>query len=740
MQVTNVLLSRRGFTTTVLLVLAIGVAIWAQRYLTDLSVPLDGKIGYIVAALLFVIALARNPFHVLRDGPRADSVKRQISLLTPRWRRLALLGSGMTFVLAYGFFGINPRCATTLDYCFTRLNVTLWVLTLGLFLAATWDWNTTDATSIWQKIRGFKLTAGWTGFALLGIMVVAAWFLFYRLASVPAETTSDHAEKLYDVIDILNGNTPIFMSRNTGREPLYFYWIAWLVKTFNLTTDHLALKVSGSILSLITIPFVFMLGREVGGTGVGLLTAYFTAISKWYVAITRVGLRVPASPLLATPAMLYTFRALRLNRRNDWLLAGLFIGFGLMTYTPSRMIPLLTVLLIGLRLAWDVARMPGGLGAAWRHVQANLVWRRGDQTQATTTEGPTIEPWEKVVVPPTLTRPFWVNVGLMIIASVLAFLPLVRFSIERSELFWFRSLTRAATLETGQAFNPLARFLGNLWSAALQFNYRGDNVWVNTVMWDPQLDPVSGALFVLGILYSVLAIIGLIRITDKRKFGVFGERRFVAAALLISLLMLLMPSILALAFPIENPSVFRAANAPPVVMIFVAVPLVLVARQLRQSLGAWGTGAAAILIAAVLIAATVMNHRTYFDTYDFQLRRSAQNASEMAEVLGGFTQGIGDINHAWMVAYPNWVDTRNVFLAMGYGQRNNYLPAEQGANAAQAHVGDPAPKMYILAPQDQNNLRTLQTLFPNGQTSTYQSRTPGKDFVIFFVPGAQNPR
>src|SRR5205085_659611 len=155
------------------------------------------------------------------------------------------------------------------------------------------------------------------------------------------------------------------------------------------------------------------------------------------------------------------------------------------------------------------------------------------------------------------------------------FLPLLRFSLERPEMFWFRSLTRASSLETGQGFNPLSRLIENLWNAALQFNYRGDVVWVNTIPYDPQLDVVTGALFVFGFLYAVLAVIGVLHL-GKRKLGLFTERRFTAAALLASLFALLLPSILALAFPIENPSVVRGGGAPPIAMILASLPLIFV--------------------------------------------------------------------------------------------------------------------------------------------------------------------
>src|SRR5438132_9687986 len=79
--------------------------------------------------------------------------------------------------------------------------------------------------------------------ALAGILVIGAWFLFHGLAVTPANPTSDHAEKLLDVLDLVNGERPIFFVRNTGREPFQFYWTFGLIKIFGLPLRYLTLKI-----------------------------------------------------------------------------------------------------------------------------------------------------------------------------------------------------------------------------------------------------------------------------------------------------------------------------------------------------------------------------------------------------------------------------------------------------------------------------------------------------------------
>ena len=78
------------------------------------------------------------------------------------------------------------------------------------------------------------------------------------------------------------------------------------------------------------------------------------------------------------------------------------------------------------------------------------------------------------------------------------------------------------------------------------FNIDDGEIWVHSVPHRPALDTVSAALFLLGV---VLILIRYIR-----------NRHWLDLFLLISIPLLLMPSILSLAFPGENPALNRAGG------------------------------------------------------------------------------------------------------------------------------------------------------------------------------------
>jgi uncharacterized membrane protein len=506
--------------------------------------------------------------------------------------------------------------------------------------------------------------------------------------------TSDHAEKLLDVYDVLTGQRPIFFPRNTGRELFQFYLTAALIQFTPLEIGHLALKTGTAIFGILAVPAIYFLARQEYGRLVGLLAAFFLAISHWHVTITRVGLRFPFTPAFAIPALFFLLRAFRYNRRNDWLAAGLVLGVGLHTYTAMRVVPLLFLVLVGLKLLLD--------GGQWW-------WRQRRPA-----------PDSLPVESSALTWSFWQNGILGGLASLLLFLPLFRVMQDLPEIFWYRAQSRALAPES-QTINVLwGTFWDNVKNALLMFNYEGDVVPINTVQEVPVLGIVSAPLFVLGGAYL------LWRLVRRR------ERRDLY--LIVATGMLLLPSILSLAFPNENPSVVRTAGAAPLVMMIVALPLAALAKRLWAITGRGVQIFTVIMLVVLLGAATVQNFRLYFNIYETQTLRSLWNATEMGAEVRDFVAGGGRLDQVYHVAYPHWVDTRNIAINAGdITWRNAVLDHREIFQ----HALTPGAKLYLVHMDDQATVNTLSMIYPEGQWRIYDSNRPGKDFRLFIVPAGE---
>jgi hypothetical protein len=207
----------------------------------------------------------------------------------------------------------------------------------------------------------------------------------------------------------------------------------------------------------------------------------------------------------------------------------------------------------------------------------------------------------------------------------------------------------------------------------------------------------------------------------------------VAAYLLVALLILMLPSLLSIAFPGENPSVVRAGGDTPVVSLIVAAPIFLMAKRMSQAWpAAAGRRLAGVVLLVVMTLAVKANYDLYFVTYAAQYRQSSINSSEMASVIKGFVGSVGTRDNVYIKSWPHWVDTRLVAFAIGDPDWNNVLMTPDDISR---HTPRPGNKLYILHKDDREGVQRLQQRFPEGQLREQPSATPGKQFLVFFVPG-----
>jgi hypothetical protein len=232
---------------------------------------------------------------------------------------------------------------------------------------------------------------------------------------------------------------------------------------------------------------------------------------------------------------------------------------------------------------------------------------------------------------------------------------------------------------------------------------------------------VTGGLFWGG---AALALVDYLR-----------QRRWMTLFLLASLPLLMLPSILSLAFPNENPNLYRTGGA--IIPIFLLIGLALdglmtalenglagLGMVYRRWMVSWGLALFLFCISAFQCYDLVFNqYRTLYQL-------SAWNTSEMGTLVRNFTGTIGPVENVWLMGYPYWVDARLVGINAGYPLRNFALfPAE----VSQLPENEQA-KLFLLNSEDHVAIDALQQRFPNGVLTAYRSETPGKDFDLFYVP------
>lgn len=644
-------------------------AFFVQRVMYDSGASLAAGLMYFSALLFLLAAYARmngapvlpirRPLREIAGAPSANPA-----------RRLFVLPAFVFALIAFFEARGNE---------FTLLGTSAWLTALAMFLFALWEGSPLNGLraarekfSVLFRRDNAGQRARWTVIALAVIMCVGAFFYFYKLDAIPAEMTSDHAEKILDTYDILQGKFSVFFERNTGREPLQFYANALVVLLRIAPLDMLALKVVGAAAGVLTIPAVFLLGREFFDDEVGLVAAFLFAVSIFPLALARVGLRYPLAPLFVAWTLFFLLRALRRQTRNDYLIAGVMLGLGLNGYSPFRVVVLLVLLWLVLWRVFDFKITQSG-------------WTR----------------WLK-------------NIVVMFGAALLVFAPLLGYISQHPDMFAYRMATRLTSVEVPVVGNPLLIFLDNNWRALQMFNVRGDVVWVNALPNVPAVDFLLGACLFAGALYGAYRLIRL--------------REYPYALMFAAMFVLLLPSTLAFAFPDENPSVVRAGGVAPFIMLFAALPLVLWRRQFaRLGLETFGV----FVVGIVMLGIALTNFNLYFERYDEQYRHAAWNSTEIANTLREFAETRNDWEHIYVVSAPHWVDYRAVGIHLGNFDFKSHLVENDKQLEMQAR--DPAPKLYVLKDQDWTALTNLRQLYPGGVAVPVTSRTPGRDFVAFYT-------
>jgi hypothetical protein len=197
--------------------------------------------------------------------------------------------------------------------------------------------------------------------------------------------------------------------------------------------------------------------------------------------------------------------------------------------------------------------------------------------------------------------------------------------------------------------------------------------------------------------------------------------------LLLSIPMLLMPSVLSLAFPGENPALNRAGGA--------AVAAILLSALALDGLAAgFGSGKRRTFLAygltGILFAVSAFqNYDIVFRQFNEQFRAGAWNTSEMGQVIKEFGRAYGETDTVWIVPFPYWVDTRLPGVWAGIPNRDFAMWPENLSSTLTL----PYPKLFIFWPEDAKTEQLLKDLYPHGMLSRHVSSTPGKDFMIFFV-------
>jgi len=669
---------------------------------------LGGGVGFLVLAAR-VVAFPRLPGLELPAILRRDTNGLLIR---------ALIGS-VALLLSAGAWTFNGRNQfTDIGILFWIVSIVAWVVTFmpregalrGLQRAGA------VALSLPGRVLTFRLSATLVIMAI--ILAAGFYFRFAALDAYPPDMTSDHVEKARDAQAIWEGYRPVFLPNNGGREVAHFYFLALLKELTGLPSDFVLLKIATGIEGLLGILAAWWLGRAffkdedpAFANAVGLIAAGLIAVSYWQIMLSRLGLRIVLTPLLISLQFIFFSRALRYNRRWDYILTGLLLGAGMYCYQALRIAPILIV--IGVFLALVLR------ARSWRTARSYLL-----------------------------------NFVVIVVVALAVFAPLGRYMIEQPGAFWSRTSGRLfgealidvtdpvtgivskrpsePTDKLAALQNNMRFFFTNLQRSLLMFNFHGDTAWVTgNSSAAPELDTITGALFILGLGAWLVRM--------------FRRRDPADWAVPCGIVVMLFPTALSLAYTTEVPSATRASGALPFVYLLAGFAAVLILRQAWRALRA-PLLRIAIVAGVALIAYNIaaQNTYTYFTLAMTEYRNSTLPHQQAGNILHGFENGLGAPGNAFMIAYPYWWDHRALAIDAGDIHWNNGVLADdlqqRLIQMIKQNIGTPyafrtnRQVLFFLNTAANESLATLQALIPNLTVIRVPSFSPVKDFLVATAP------
>jgi 4-amino-4-deoxy-L-arabinose transferase-like glycosyltransferase len=407
---------------------------------------------------------------------------------------------------------------------------------------------------------------------ILLITLLAFFLRVWQLDVAPPGWRDDELiETLVMSHNILDGQWAFYYPDASGHEPLYHIWNAAMLALFGPTVP--GIRWLSAILGTLAVPLLYVLGKRLFGERVGLVAAAALALSFWGLMYSRFGIRHVALPPFVLAAFFFFWRGLEAKSQipspksqapnpksqifnlqspiSNYLIAGLFLGFGFYTYFASRGVPLI---LIAFAVYLALFDRP-------------------------------------------LLRRHWLGMTLTLVVAVLLAVPLVVTLRQQPELEARVSEVGRPLMEARAGnFGPMVE---NTIRTLNMFHSDGDDEWLYNIPFRPVFGLVGAVFFWSGV---VIALWYAMQPVLCIAYSVLGNTQYAtrntqhvtlaSAFLLLWWLAGITPGFLS----IPAGSLSHTIVAQPAVYLLAALPL-LPLSQVRQ--GRWLVVGAAVLLAAV---------------------------------------------------------------------------------------------------------------------------------------------
>ncbi len=612
------------------------------------------------AAGLRWLAISAIPLLLLLWQQQAPREGRTRRALWPDWRAIETRRWYYLPALALAF--LAPRLVATGAEQRPWLALPVWLISM---VVATYALGVSSDESRIAPTIGARREKMTDFRAAVLLFLIALLPRIYELASLPFVLSGTEASIGLEALNVLNGaqQNP-FTSGWLTNPTLPFFALALPMGLFGPSTE--AIRLFSALVGAITVPVLFLIGKQLYGRVVGLAAAVLLLGSHFHVHFSRMGLTNvwdALGVLLALGLIAIAWQREPSRNRNTWLAAGTAVGFCAYLYTSAHLLPLILLALGMLLLILDFA----GWRRQWSGVLAMLALAL-------------------VVALPILLH-YWDAPELYMERAT-------RLGILANQSDW---LAQQAALTNSSQIEVL---LGQFSRAALAFNATLDqSSYYGAYL--PFLNFIAGMLAAIGFLLAVVRL-------RQIRYGILVAWISVTVVFAGTLL--------------DNPpSSHRYIIAAPAVMLLAAQALAEFARALTIGRSAaeddTGTRARLIyLLIPLIIAAALALYDAgyYFGPY----RSNHHYADRNTEIADRIAEYLNELDGEWSAYFygpPSmYVDFPTIpFLARDFVKGDNLFDVPESGMTLPLPEG--GRQTFIFLPERYMELEPLRAAYPAGR-------------------------
>lgn len=489
---------------------------------------------------------------------------------------------------------------------------------------------------------------------IAGVLTAAAAALrLIALGSVPNVISGDEGRIGLLAKSALVGELNNMLATSYGHGTLYLYIMAGFLKILGVSA--FSLRLPSALAGILTVPALYIFARRFFGTRVAFIAAFILAFSHIHVHFSRIIVAGSIQDaLFSTIVFFLILSGMEDMSRTRWLLAGLVAGVFLYIYMGARLAVLLSFVYVLV------------LAATGRS--------------------------NRLLVRQNLANLF-IFAGALAIAAG----PMGYWAIQHPDEFNARinqtGIFQSGWLEREVAATGASKtvlILRQLGQSFLTINYYpADGFYYSRY---PMMDYLSGALFVLGLVYSLLHL-------REPKYLLLNG--WFWAALLTGGALIVLPA----------HGAYRILMILPVACLFAAVAWDLMLKHAFPSHAAWKKEIVAVGLIAALTAA--LNIKAYFIDYATTCRYEDTN-TRFASYMGSHLGKLGTRYTAYLLGAPRiWygIHPSVDFLSGGNPVKNINDPL----NAPPTYLPTGRPVVFYFTPEREGELRFVRECFTNGE-------------------------